>query len=122
MLDKKQIKQDYKNRPPEIGVYCIKNTKNGKVWLCSIMNLTGKFNRDKFTLAMGSHKCQPLQKDWKEFGESAFTFEVLEKLPVKDDPAYDYDEDLKILELMWVEKFRPLSEKTYNENENIRSS
>jgi hypothetical protein len=44
----------------------------------------------------------------------------METLPFKDDIAYDYDEDLKILEMMWVDKYQPLEEKCYNENANIR--
>lgn len=120
MIDKKKVKQEYKNIIPEKGVFAVKNTKNGKVFLGGSMNLYNVLERNKMRLNFGNHFNEQLQKDWKIYGEEAFTFEILEKLKPNDDMNYDYDEDLRILELIWVDKFRPLSEKTYNENEKIR--
>jgi hypothetical protein len=121
MIDKKKLKQDYKNTIPDKGVFAIKNTKNGKVFLGGSLNLYNIDGRNKFRLNTGSHYNERLQKDWNTYGEGAFTFEILEKLKLKDDVNYNYDEDLKILEMMWVGKFQPIAEKLYNENENIRT-
>lgn len=120
MIDRKKAIRDYKNIVRDKGIFAIRNTQNGKVYLASTLNLYSVFERNKFQLTLGSHTCKPLQKDWQACGENSFVFEVLEKLPLKDDPAYDYDEDLKILEMIWIEKFRPFSEHCYNENETIR--
>ena len=64
---------------------------------------------------------ESLQSDWNTFGEEAFSYEILEKLEIKDDVNYNYDEDLQILELIWIDKFQPFSEKCYNKNERIRT-
>ena len=77
--------------------------------------------KNKFILDTGSHRNAQLQKDWKEYGKEAFSFEILQTLELSKDPEYNYDEDLKILELIWIEKFRPFSGKCYNEDENIRT-
>ncbi|MHB9155979.1 MAG: GIY-YIG nuclease family protein [Endomicrobiales bacterium] len=121
MLDKKQLKEEYRSRVAEKGVFAIRNNGNGKVFLGGTMNLYNIAERSKFRLNTGSHQSEELQKDWKALGEAAFTIEILETLPLREDPLYDYDEDLKILEMIWVERFKPLAEKCYNRNENIRT-
>ena len=121
MIDKKKLKEDYKNMIPAKGIFSIKNNKNGKTFLGSSLNLHGVLNKNKFILKMGSHKNERLQKDWNVFGEESFTFEILETLAIKEDTNYNYDEDLKILEMIWVEKYKPFAEKCYNRNENIRT-
>lgn len=121
MIDKKKAKQEYRNRVPDKGIYAITNTRTGRVFLGSTLNLYNIAGRSKCRLNMGSHKNERLQKDWKIFGEETFTFQILETLKLTDDPAYDYDEDLQILEMIWIEKYRPFAEKCYNENEKIRT-
>jgi hypothetical protein len=121
MVDKKKLKEEYKSKVPDKGVFAVKNNKNGKVFLGSSLNLHGVLNKNKFVLNMSSHKNENLQKDWKTFGEEAFSFEILETLEIKDDAGYDYDEDLEILEMMWVEKFRPFEKNCYNQDEKIRT-
>ncbi len=120
MIDKKSVKQAYRNIVQEKGIFAVTNKKNGKVFLVGSMNLYNIAERARFRLNMGNYPNEQLLKDWKAIGEDSFTLEILEKLPLKDDPAYDYDEDLKILEMIWVGKYQPLAEKTYNEKEDIR--
>jgi hypothetical protein len=121
MIDKKKLKEDYKNAVPEKGIFAIKNIKNGKTFLGSSLNLNGVWNKNKFGLEMGGHKNEALQKDWNALGEESFTFEIIETLKPNVDPQYNYDEDLKILEMMWIDKYQPFAEKCYNRNENIRT-
>ncbi|OGS34984.1 MAG: hypothetical protein A2293_04975 [Elusimicrobia bacterium RIFOXYB2_FULL_49_7] len=120
MIEKKRMKQEYKNKVSEKGIYAIRNKVNGKVFLASTLNLYNIVERTKFRLSLGNYPSEQLLKDWKSYGEESFEFEILEKLPLKDDGAYNYDEDLKILEMIWVEKYQPLAEKCYNERESIR--
>ena len=121
MADRKKLKEEYRNRIPEKGIFAIKNNRNGKVFLGSSLNLHGVLDKNRFILNIGSHKNEQLQKDWKNFGEEAFTFEILETLKIKDEAGYDYDEDLKILEMLWVDKYRPFEKNCYNKNEHIRT-
>lgn len=63
---------------------------------------------------MGNCPNRELQKDWKEFGETAFEFETLELLEPLEDPNYDPSEDLEYLEATWVEKLSPYEDRGYN--------
>ena len=113
MNKKEKIKQ-YKQTIPLMGIYQIKNKKNGKIYIGSANDLHGIINRYKFQLKNGSHFNKELQKDYNELGEKSFTFEILDFLTPKEDVNYDYTEDLKILEKMWLEKLQPYDEKGYN--------
>lgn len=55
-----------------------------------------------------------LQKDYNESDEANFSFEVLDRLEPKDDLKYDYSDDLKVLEEMWLEKLQPYDEQGYH--------
>ncbi|MFA6571307.1 MAG: GIY-YIG nuclease family protein [Bacteroidota bacterium] len=120
MIDKKKIKEEYKLVVPPKGVFAIKNLKTGRVWLGSTMNLKNIYIRYQILLNNGKHINSRLQEDWHTFGEESFEFEVLDTLELKEGPDYNYSEDLEILEMLWLDKFRPLEEKTYNKNEKIR--
>ncbi len=92
-----------------MGVFQIKNLSNGKIFVESSKNLDGSLNRCKFQLDLGSFKNKALQEDYSRLGAGQFAFEVLDRLsPKKDDPAYDYADDLEILKSMWLEKLRPV--------------
>jgi hypothetical protein len=67
---------------------------------------------------MGSHMNSELQTDFNNFGEDNFVFEVLDYLKLKEDPAYNYSEDLQTLEFHWLEKNQLYGEKGYNKVNN----
>ena len=121
MTDRKKLKELYKTMVPPKGVFALRNKETGKVYLGSTLNLKNIDLRIKMMLSMDRHFNSALQADWNKYGESAFEYEVLETIKLKeDDPQYDYKEDLEILEMIWIDNFRPLEEKTYNKNEKIR--
>lgn len=56
---------------------------------------------------MGSHRITEMQKDWIEYGEEAFSFEVLET--IKYDEKYEnknYSEELEIMKMIWAERMK----------------
>jgi hypothetical protein len=104
-MDRRQeLKKQYKQQQRIAGVFRILDTVSGTSWLGSSLNMHGPFQRHRFELTVGSHLNTELQAAWKQHGAEAFTFEVLETVAPNDDPAYDYSEDLAILEMMWTEK------------------
>ena len=113
---KKKIKQDYKNRPPEAGVFQIKNLQNGKVFVRGHMNLRAALNRFPMELKMGVMRNAQLQADYNAIGADQFSYEVLERLEPKDDPNYNYKDDLQALEESWLEKLQPYGEQGYNKS------
>lgn len=114
MIDKKELKRQYKETLPPMGIYQIKNLVNGKILIGYSKNLTGKFNSYKFQLNLGSHMNSGLQEDYKKYGEDKFSFEVIDYLEPKEGISYDYTKDLEALEELWLEKLQPYGEKGYN--------
>jgi hypothetical protein len=55
-----------------------------------------------------------LAQEWKEQGEQNFVVEILDELKPVDDQGYDYRDDLKALEAMWLEKLKPSGERGYH--------
>jgi group I intron endonuclease len=107
----------YKQTEQQMGVYRIKNEKNGKLLVGSSPNLDGIWNRHQFELSLGNHRNRQLQQEWNEYGADAFSFEVLERLkPRNGEPPtkVSYKKELGELEAKWLERLQPYGEKGYN--------
>ena len=122
MKSRKDIHREYKERIKPSGIYQVKNIANGKVLLCSSLNLEGSLNRHKFMLKIGSHTNKALQKEWNELGPNQFLFEILEEVQRKDDSNFNLKDELTLLEMIWLEKLQPFDERGYNINANIREA
>ena len=120
VIDKAAAKLEYKLSHRPMGVFQIRNTTNGMVFIDSSTNVPGKINRHTFALKAGLHASKALQKDWNELGEAAFEFETLEPVEPRDDQNYDYGTDLVVLEDLWREKLEPYGDKGYNERKKTR--
>ena len=120
MNNKKELKREYKERKISAGVFQIKNTLSHKVLLGSSKNLEGIWNSNSFQLSIGMHRNKKLQKDWNEFGPESFVFEILEIIKENDGPCFNMDDELTLIEQIWLEKIRPFDNNGYNEGNNIR--
>jgi hypothetical protein len=108
MQNRKEAIREYKQTIQPMGIFQIKNLSNGKVFVESSKNLEGGLNRYKFQLDLGSFKNKALQEDYSRLDADQFALEIVDRLaPKKDDPAYDYTEDLETLKLMWLDKLKP---------------
>ena len=114
MADRKEIIKQYKQTVQPMGIYQIRNLINGKILVGSNLNLRAIENRFGFMGAAGFLGNTELQNDCLKYGKADFALEIIDKLDPKEDPAYDYREDLKTLEEMWIEKLQPFGEKGYN--------
>ncbi len=114
MLDKKELKKQYKQTLTPMGIFQIKNLVSGKIFIENGKNLPGSINSAKFQLKMGTYMNEKLQKDYNELGEEKFSFEVIDSLEPKEDLSYDYTEDLNVLKEMWLDKLQPFDEKGYH--------
>lgn len=119
---REEIKREYKERKKPAGIFQIKNVANGKLYLGSSLNIEGPLNGHKFMLKIGNHRNEALQKEWNEFGEEKFVFEILEVVKVKDDPNFNLEDELTLLEQIWAEKLQPFGEKGYNTDPRIRQA
>jgi hypothetical protein len=114
-MDKKAAKLAYKASRRPIGVFAIRNLVNDKVFVGSSMDLGANVNRIRFQLAAGAHPNKELETDWRRLGPDKFSFEVLEELVPRDDPNFDYTNELEFLEDLWLEKLEPYGDRGYNE-------
>jgi hypothetical protein len=110
-----EIRRAYKEMPRQAGVFQIKNLKNGKVLLGSSTNLHGPLNKHRFGLTIGRHDNQALQADWNLYGRDAFVFEILDAFEPKDEPGFSVEDELTLLEQIWLERLQPFGDKGYNQ-------
>lgn len=102
---KKELKMQYKQMKPPMGVYMIRSKSSNKCFLETTNNFHARFNSVKVKLESNFHPYKELQKDWNELGEEGFTFEILENLEYdKDETKTDYSDELALLQLIWEEK------------------
>ncbi|MFP2926289.1 GIY-YIG nuclease family protein [Pyxidicoccus sp. 3LG] len=109
-----EVRREYKEKPPPMGVYAVRNRANGKVLVGSSLNVQGMLNRIRFELTTGMDRIPGLLEDWKRYGADNFSFEVLDVLTPSEEPGADPKEDLKVLEALWLDRLKPYGEAGYN--------
>ena len=114
MKTKKELKEEYNRIQPKIGVFQVKNIVNGKIFIDSSVNLDKIWNRHRVELNAGSHRNLSLQKDWNEFGESNFTYEILSEIKQEVDSKSDYSKEARELAKMFLDELKPFGDKGYN--------
>ena len=115
---KKELKEQYKQMKPEMGIMIVQNKINNKYILVPTQNLKGMINRVRFQLKSGGHPNRELQMEWDKLGEDSFNLEILEKLEYdKDENKEDYSEELNIMEVIWAEK---LADKNMEEYKRVK--
>lgn len=113
-MDRKQeLKRLYKETKTEAGVFQIRNLQNHKIYIESTLNLK-TINGKRFRLDLGTYQNKELQKEWKEYGEKTFVFEVLEILETPEEGYSDVKDALKKLKEKWLDKLQPYGERGYN--------
>jgi len=111
----KELLEQYKKTPKQMGAYCIRNRKNGRVFVGCSRDIRARFNRHRMELKMQADRSSAaLQADWLSFGADAFELDLLEELVPLDDLGYDPGEDLAELESLWIEKLNSQSPAGYN--------
>lgn len=81
-----------------IGVYQITNTKNGKFYVGSSINLVKRRNTHWCDLKNNRHANKYLQAAWNKDGSSSFTFQVLAVVPKSE---------LLLCEQEFIEQLKP---------------
>ncbi|KPV59089.1 LuxR family transcriptional regulator [Paenibacillus sp. A3] len=109
---RKELLEEFKQIKTYMGVIQITNKVSGKIYVDSYPNLKNKWMTIKMQLDMGRFANLELQKDWKELGAEAFTYEVLEEQ--KTDDVTDMKWELKMMEKPWLEKLQPYGDRGYN--------
>ncbi len=109
---RKELTEQFKQIKTYLGIYQLRNTVNGKIYLASYPNLKNREVNLRNELDMGRHYNKALQKDWTEMGGDAFVYEVLEQKESND--ITDKRWVLKQMEEEWMEKVQPYGDKGYH--------
>ena len=113
---KKALLREYKETPQPMGVFQIKNNVTEKMLLLKALNLPGIINRHQLELRRGMHRNSQLQADWNQYGEAAFSFDILATLkPDEYLPEY-YPTAVNDLFEAWLEKLQPFGDAGYNKS------
>lgn len=113
MKTKKELKEEYKHLKIPMGVFQIKNIYNNKVLIDNSIDMQSKWNRHKMELKFGNHMIRNFQKDWNEYGEENFIFEVLSELKKSEEEDINYSKELKTLQDMVIEELTILDKNIY---------
>lgn len=79
------------------GVYAIRNTRTGKAYVGSSVDMQRRRRTHWRELRNGTHGCAKLQRSWLKHGADSFAFEVLET--VASDEA-----ELRGAEQRWIDR------------------
>lgn len=112
---RRRLKEEYKTRKRVAGVFRVANTGNGRVFLGSCLDAERPLRRMRFELQLGSFRNQSLQRDFTQWGEDAFRFEVVETVPADAEDISDRLEQLEMKHLAALDR-----DTAYNENDRIR--
>ncbi|MBC5781542.1 GIY-YIG nuclease family protein [Ramlibacter sp. USB13] len=88
---------------PPMGVYAIRDRVAGRARVGSSRNVHATINRIGFELRLRTHPDKALQAEWNA-SPDRYSFEVLALVKERDDPAFDYAEELRTLEALYREE------------------
>jgi hypothetical protein len=113
-MDRTAMIRGYRERRPTMGIFQVRNRSNGKVLIGASTDVPAMLNRQRAQLRLGVHPNRGLQADWAALGDEAFAFEVLDTIARPDHSAGDPRDDLKLLEMMWLEQLAPFGARGYH--------
>ena len=114
MINKKQIRSEYKQQKQPAGIYAVHNKVDNKMYIGTSKNLPSVLRRFEFTLQMESFPYQDLIDDYKKLGKNNFEIKILDELELKNETEKEIDAELMSLEEMWIEKLQAEGVKFYN--------
>lgn len=107
---RKELKEQYRQAPPEAGVYRWLNTETGRYLVASTTDLASIRNKLDFARSTGGTGVfdYRMKADLKQTGIDAISLEILETLePTPTMTAADIKRDLATLVELWREKLGP---------------
>jgi len=107
---RKALKREYRDAPPDAGVYRIVNERDGRSLVASTLNLASAANRFEFARATDTRGALDgrLAADITAHGIGAFSFEILQRLePAPGATKAAIERDLAAMEQLWRDHFGP---------------
>jgi hypothetical protein len=98
---RRDLVRQYKERKPEVGVFAVRCSATGEVWVAASRTLASARNPIWMSLRLGSHRNRDMQEAWKAHGGDSFTFEVLEECDIGGMTPLGVADLLKARERHW---------------------
>ncbi|MDQ0570328.1 hypothetical protein QFZ42_002162 [Variovorax paradoxus] len=111
---RRALVRKYKETVLPAGVFAIRNTLSGRIYVAGSLDVGGAMNRARFELGLRSHRNKALVRDWAAHGAEHFSFEVIDRVKERDDPAFDRADELEKLLALWREELQCDGDKGYN--------
>jgi hypothetical protein len=96
---------------PPMGVYAVRELRSGQVRIGSSRNVYARLNRIRFELRLGTHADRDLQEAWR-LDPARVSFDVVELVKERTDAAFDYAEELSLLEQLHRAQLLPAKDAT----------
>jgi hypothetical protein len=98
VLDKKQAKAEYRDRPLDSGILLISFAGSDQSFLFPTRDIKSTQNKLRFTLEMGNCTHKNLQSAWNSCGEDSLHFALIERYePDGESTDVNITEDLRAL-------------------------
>lgn len=81
---RKALMQEYADRKQPVGVYAVRCSASGEVWVAWSRNVDKRWNALAFQLTAGNCPETGLQASWTRHGAESFAYEILEELEESD--------------------------------------
>jgi len=104
---RRELRETYDQRTPDAGIYALRNTATGRVFVGSSTDLRSIRNRFEFAQTTSSIGALDMRvaADARTYGVDAFELEILDRLKVDSTTtANQVAEDLAELEALWRSK------------------
>jgi hypothetical protein len=98
---RRELSRQARDAFPQMGIYAIRNLRSGGVRVVSSRNVPAAINRTRFELQRKACRVAELQQAWDRFGPDVLAFEVLELVKQRDDPSFDYAQELDTMLQLW---------------------
>ncbi|MBS1814433.1 MAG: GIY-YIG nuclease family protein [Acidobacteria bacterium] len=106
-IDRKNAARAFKEAAVPRGIFSVICSVTGEKWVGSSKNLGAQKNSIWFQLNHGNFRIASLQSAWKQHGEQAFLYEVVETLP-EDIPELSLEDTLKERRSAWAAALQAL--------------
>ncbi|WP_281656118.1 GIY-YIG nuclease family protein [Eggerthella sinensis] len=100
---RKELRDSYKNRRPEMGVIALRFIATGERFLGTTRDASKEFNSLQAKLGGGGHPNRQLQQLWNAHGADGFAFEVVDTLEYEQPDDVTADDLNALRELLLME-------------------
>jgi len=101
--ERRRLAREARDAFPPMDVYAVHDRSTGLVRVGASRDVYARMRRIQFELRLGGHADKELLAAWRQ-DPARVCFEVLALVKQRTDPAFDYAEELRVLEQLHREE------------------